>query len=47
MTAPTYAEILSLDLTEAQARQFMAEQAHMRQVEWDAKYKIPRGDLFA
>lgn len=33
--------------TPAEAEQFLAEQAWMRQVEWDAKHKIPRGDLFA
>ena len=36
---PSYPEILNRRLTDAESRQFMADQEHERQREWIAKYQ--------
>ena len=44
---PTFDEIISVPLTEAEKRQFLAEQAFMREVEWAAKHlQKPDNDLW-
>jgi hypothetical protein len=43
---PSYSEIVNRDITDAQAKQFMAEQQHQRDVEWRKKHGVNLMELF-
>jgi hypothetical protein len=43
---PSYSEIVNRDITPAQAKQFMAEQQHARDVEWRKKHGVNPMELF-
>ncbi len=46
MATPTFDEILSQSISEAQAAQFLAEQQHARDVEWRKKHGQNPMELF-
>lgn len=46
MAIPTFDEIVSQSISEAQAAQFLAEQQHQRNVEWERKHGKNPMELF-
>ena len=43
---PDFDQIVNRDITPAQAKQFLAEQQHQRDVEWDRKHGVNPMELF-
>jgi hypothetical protein len=43
---PSFDQIVNRDITPAQAKQFLAEQQHQRDVEWRKKHGVNPMELF-